>query len=178
MNTFPNISIKYGVVAILICLVVPSNGKTEEPSIIVGPVSLDPGLGAEIRYDDNIFHSATGVKPSWITEISPSLSVTAKPAKHRFTFQYDGDIAWYSNSSPDNYDDHYLEAGAYLNLGERSNLDLMGSYDDSHENRGTGLTEGFIPAINIPPDPDEYHLAQILGRFSFGSSVIHGAAGS
>ena len=168
-----NVSTKFGVATILICVVLPSKGQTEEPSIAES-FPLDLGLGVEIRYDDNIFRSATGVESSWITIISPSLSVSARPSKHRYAIQYNGDIAWYSDSSPDNYDDHYLEAGAYLDFSQRSKLDIIGSYDDSHENRGTGLTEGFVPAINIPPDPDKYNLAQFLGRFSFGSNASKG----
>jgi len=174
MNRCHDISTRLSVTAFLICVVLPSDGKTEEPSNAAEPFDLDPELGVEVRYDDNIFRSATGVESSWITIVSPGLAVTVQPSKHRYAFQYDGDIAWYSDSSPDNYDDHYVEAGAYFELGQRSKLDLIGSYDDSHDNRGTGLTEGFDPALNIPADPDEYHLAKILGRFSYGSSVSKG----
>ena len=172
MNTPQNFSLVFNVAAILVCVVLPSNGQTEDASNTAEPFSLDPELGVELRYDDNIFRSARGVESSWITIVSPGFSVTAKPSQHRYEFQYKGDIAWYSDSSPDNYDDHYLEAGAYLRLGQRSRLDLVGSHDDSHDNRGTGLTEGFDPALNIPADPDEYHSAKILGRFSFGSSAF------
>jgi len=138
------------------------------------PFSLDAELGVEVRYDDNIFRSATGVESSWITIFSPGLSVAAKPSKHRYAFKYNGDIAWYSDSSPDDYDDHYFKAGAYLELGQRSKFDIIASYDDAHDDRGTGLTEGFIPAINIPAEPDEYQFADILGRYSLGSGASKG----
>ena len=128
------------VAAILLCVGLASNGRAEEPSITAEPFSLIPELGAELRFDDNIFQSATGVTSSLISIVSPGLFVSAQPSKHRFEFQYEGDFARYSDSSPDNYDDHYLEAGAYLALGERSKFDLIGSYEDSHDNRGTGLT--------------------------------------
>ena len=174
MNALHSISKKFGVAVILICVVLSSNGKTEEPSSKTENFSLEPELGVELRYDDNIFQSATGVTSSLISIVSPGLFVSAQPSKHRFEFQYDGDFARYSDSSPDNYDDHYLEAGAYLALGQRSKFDIVGSYDDAHDDRGTGLTEGFDPTINILPEPDEYHFSRFLGRFSFGSGASKG----
>ena len=168
MNERHNISINLSIAAILICVVLPSIGKTEDSSNVEDVFSLEPELGLEVRYDDNIFQSATGVTASLISIVSPGLFISAHPSRHQFEFLYEGDVARYSDSSPDNYDDHYLEAGAYLALGQRSNFDIVGSYDDAHDDRGTGLTEGFDPAINIPPEPDEYQLAKILGRFSFG----------
>jgi len=174
MNAFNKISMKYTVAAILNCVALASNGKAQEPSNIEEAFSMEPELGLEVRYDDNIFQSSTGITSSIISIISPGLFVSAHPSKHRFEFLYEGDFARYSDSSPDNYDDHYLEAGAYLALGQRGSFDIVGSYDDAHDDRGTGLTEGFDPAINIPPEPDEYQLAKILGRFSFGSIASKG----
>jgi len=174
MNAFDKIPMKYTVAAILNCVALASNGKAQEPSNIEEAFSMEPELGLEARYDDNIFRSATGVTSSLISIVSPGLFVTAQPSKHRFEFQYEGDFARYSDSSPDNYDDHYLEAGAYLALGQRSKFDIVGSYDDAHDDRGSGLTEGFDPAINRPLEPDEYQLAEILGRFSFGSGASKG----
>jgi hypothetical protein len=86
-------------------------------------------------------------------------------------FSYDGDYGWYDQSSDDDYTDHDLEAGAYLLLGQRSGLDLVASYDDAHENRGTGLTRGVPPASGaFPQDPDRYTTAQFLGRYAYGVS--------
>jgi len=174
MNTLNIISIKYTVAAFLICLALAANAQTEESSNVEEVFSMEPELGLEFRYDDNIFQSATGVTSSLISIVSPGLFISAQPSKHRFEFQYEGEFAWYSDSSPDNYEDHYLEAGAYLALGQSSKFDIVGSYDDAHDNRGTGLTEGFDPAINIPSNPDEYQLAKVLGRFSFGSTASKG----
>ena len=174
MNAPHSLVMKFSAAATLIGVVLASNGKAQEPSDIEEVFSLEPELGLEIRYDDNIFQSATGVTSSLISIVSPGLFISAQPSKHRFEFQYEGDFAWYSDSSPDNYDDHYLEAGAYLALGQRSKFDIVGSYDDAHDNRGTGLTEGFDPAINIPSNPDEFQLAKILGRFSLGSTASKG----
>ena len=174
MYSLRNISNELRVATVLICMVPASYGRTAETQTTDPIFSLEPELGIEVRYDENIFRSATSIQSSWITIISPGLSVSTEPSRHRFSVQYNGDIAWYANSDPDNYDDHHLEAGAYLDLSPKTKFDLIGSYDDSHDNRGTALTEGFDPALNVPPNPDEYQFGKLLGRFSLGSSASKG----
>jgi len=146
----------------------------QEESEPGGIISLEPELGLELRYDDNIFKSATSVRSSVITVISPKLVLSAEPSKHRFAFEYQGDFAKYADSSPDDYEDHRLEVSAELNFSRRTKLEMIGSYDDAHDDRGTGLTEGFDPALNVPPSPDEYELRKGLGRFTWGSGVSKG----
>ena len=114
------------------------------------------------------------VQTSLITMVSPKIVIAAEPSKHRFAFEYEGDFAKYADSSPDDYDDHHLKASAELNFGSKSKVEVIGSFDDAHDDRGTGLTEGFDPALNIPPGPDEYDLLKGLGRFTLGSDVSKG----
>jgi hypothetical protein len=159
---------------VLSVVTVSSYAAKDGPAIVSGPFSLEPALGSELRYDDNIFRSARNVESSWIMILAPRLLARFEPRKHRFDLAYSGKYGWYFDSSPDNYVDHRFDAGAYLDLTARSNLDFIGSYDDAHQNRGTGQTEGFLPALNIPPDPDRYQLAQYRGRFSYGSGTAKG----
>jgi len=166
--------LRFRVPAVLIFAVLASNGYAEEDSDTQGVFSLEPALGLELRYDENIFKSATSVQSSLITMISPKLVIAAEPSKHRFAIEYNGDFARYSDSGPDDYEDHHLEASADLNFSKRSKLELIGSYDDAHDDRGTVLTEGFDSALNIPPSPDEYELQKILGRFTLGSGTSKG----
>ena len=156
---------------ILMCVFCALNSEAQVTQPVEKPLDVDAGLGVEIRYDDNIFSSATGVTSSWIPMLSPSLAIKAKPSKHSYELLYDGEIAWYTDSSPDDYDDHFLRGGAYFELGEKSKLDIVGSFDAAHQNRGTGITEGFIPATNEPPSPDEYNLANVSGKYGFGGNA-------
>ena len=119
--------------------------KEPGPTLVRGAFTLESSLGIEALDDSNIFESATDVQSSQIWKLTPSLLMRFEPARSRLEFGYDGDYAWYEQSSDDDYTDHALEAGAYLLLGERSGLDLVASYEDAHENRGTGLTQGFDP---------------------------------
>lgn len=148
--------------------------NAQEQDNVIERLSVEPELGAELRYDENIFRSSMDVKASWISILAPRLTLTAQPTRHRFDLKYAGEFAWYADSSPDNYDDHDIAAGAYLELGQRSRLDLTGSLAVAHENRGTGLTEGFDPAIDIPAEPDQFRLAEYLARYTLGSDRSKG----
>ena len=142
-----------------------------EPTLVRGPFTLESSVGIEALDDSNIFESATNVKSSQIGRLTPSLSVQFEPARSLLELVYDGDFGWYEQSSDDNYSDHELEAGAYLLLGERSGLDLVASYEVGHENRGTGLTQGFDPDSAIfPEEPDRYETEQFLARYTYGVS--------
>ena len=168
------VAVAIGLTAVLICTCYTSPSDAQEQPDSNELLSFEPELGAELRSDENIFRSATGVLQSWVSIVSPRVSFTVRPSRHRFELTYTGDFARYYDSDPDDYNDHRLEAGAYLKLGRSSQLDLVGSYVDAHEDRGTGLTEGFVPEINIPAEPDEFELAEALGRFTLGSGESRG----
>ena len=136
-----------------------------------GGFTLESSLGIEALDDSNIFESRTDVRSSQIWKLAPSLLMRFEPARSRLEFRYKGDYGWYDKSSNDDYADHALHAGAYLLLGERSGLDLVASYDDAHEKRGTGLSLGIDPASGaFPQDPDRYTTGQYLARYTYGVS--------
>ena len=139
--------------------------------LVRGAFTLESSLGIEGLYDSNIFQSKTGVQSSPIWKLEPSLLMRYEPARSRVEFTYYGDFGWYSDSSADDYGDHALKAAAYLLMGEKSGLDLVASYDLSHEDRGTRLTQG-IPqdSAAFPRDPYRYTNDRFLGRYTYGVS--------
>ena len=142
-----------------------------EVTHVRGAFSLGSSLGIEASDDSNVFESATNVLSSQLWKLTPSLLMRFEPARSRLEFLYDGDYGWYERFSNDDYTDHALEAGAYLLLGELSGLDLIASYEDEHEDRGTGLTQGFDPESGtFPEDPDRYSMEQLLARYTYGVS--------
>src|SRR5947207_6252362 len=159
------------------CFIAPAMAYTpdpeqgQRPTLVRGAITLESSLGIEALDDSNIFQSSTDVQSSQIWRLAPSLLMRFEPARSRLEFGYRGDYGWYDKSSRDDYADHALQAGAYLLLGERSGLDLVASYDDAHENRGTGLSVGIDPASGaFPQDPDRYTTGQYLSRYIYGVS--------
>lgn len=136
-----------------------------------GAFTLQSSLGMEALLDSNIFESRTDVESSRVWQLAPSILLRFKPARSRLEFKYKGNYGWYDKSNDDDYADHAFRAGAYLLLGERTGLDLVVSYDEAHEDRGTGLSTGVEPASGgFPQRPDRYTARQYLGRYTYGVS--------
>src|SRR5437016_82035 len=150
----------------------PDPEEGQEPTLVRrGGFTLEASLGIEALNDSNIFQSSTDVQYSQIWKLTPRLRLRFEPARSRLEFRYKGDYGWYDKSSDDDYADHALQGGAYLRLGERSALDLVASYDEAHESRGTGLSAGIDPASGaFPQDPDRYTTGQFLARYTYGVS--------
>lgn len=145
--------------------------KEPGPTLVRGAFSIESSLGFEALNNSNIFESATDIQSSPIWKLAPKLLMRFEPARSRLELGYVGDYAWYERSSNDDYTDHDLEAGAYLLLGERSGLDVLASYEDAHEDRGTELTEGYPPtSAAFPQYPDRYTTEKFLGRYTYGVS--------
>jgi len=160
-----------------VCFIAPALAYAQDPeqrqrpTFVRGAFTLESSLGIEALDDSNIFESRIDVQSSQLWKLAPSLLMRFEPARSRLEFGYKGNYGWYDKSSDDDYADHALQAGAYLLLGERSGLDLVASYDDAHENRGTGLSLGLDPASGaFPPDPDRYTTGQYLARYTYGVS--------
>ena len=142
-----------------------------QPRLVRGAFTLKSSVGIEALEDSNIYQSSTDVQSSQLWKLAPSLLMRFEPARSRVEFSYKGDYGWYDKFSHDDYADHALKAGAYLLLGERSGLDLVTSYLDEHQNRGTGLSQGIDPASSaFPTEPDRYTTEQFLARYTYGVS--------
>jgi hypothetical protein len=156
-----------------ICSIVPHSNAQDSASVEHSPIV--PSMSAELHYDDNIFLSAANEQSSLMTIISPSLLATIMPSKHRVVLRYNGEFGSYASSSADNYDDHEFQAAAFLELGRRGLLDIIGTYQRGHESRGSGLSEGLGPDSSIfPSEPDEFSQAQFGGRFTYGATGTKG----
>lgn len=143
--------------------------QTQEPTIVRGAFTLESSLGIEVRDDDNIFQSAGSEQSSQVSMLTPSVLMRFEPSGARLELGYDGEYAWYQDFDNDDYGDHALEAGAHLLVGRRSGLDFVASYEGEHENRGTGLTQGFdFSSGELPEEPDQYTYEQFLARYTYG----------
>jgi hypothetical protein len=152
------------------CAVLHAQSDTGPAVITHGPLSFEPLLDVELSYDDNIFRSAADEVDSWVMRLMPILNTEIDADGQVYTFTYDGDYGFYSNSSDDNYDDHDFYAGADLNLNYRNQLNLGASYIMGHEDRGTGITEGMDPNNPIVQSPVELDTAELEGEYTLGST--------
>ncbi len=138
--------------------------------IAFGAATLLPALRSELRYDDNIFESAANQRDSTIALLMPALATRLELGNSYYELGYNAEAAKYIDSADDNYIDHNVQALANMQVGVRNNLTLSANFAADHEDRGTGLTEGFdvSSALNLD-EPDEYEQTDASVRYTYGA---------
>ncbi len=138
--------------------------------IAIGPATLLPALRTELRYDNNIFESANDERDSVIALLTPSLKAQLERGDSVYELGYSAEAASYYASEDDDYVDHNVQAQANMQFSLRNNLSVHTSFAAAHENRGTGLTEGFDPLQAQDLDePDEYEQTAASARYTYGA---------
>ena len=109
---------------------------------------FEPQLTTIIQYDDNIYTSEleSDIVSSFIFYLRPSVAFTIEDGASRYGGEYILTSSIYSDNqgSNDNDDmtDHEFSLFAYNDFTVRHRSNLYFSYDNLHEKRGSGLTEG------------------------------------
>ncbi|USD43111.1 outer membrane beta-barrel protein [Vibrio sp. SCSIO 43135] len=132
--------------------------------------SFTPFLSIETGHNDNVTrenqeHDA--ISSGYVT-IKPGAAYTFRPSAHRLNLLYVLDSGRYFDSSDDNYTDHYFESNNDISFNVRNNLELDYIYYNSHEDRGTGLTEGLLANANID-EPVKYTDNTLNVRYTYGA---------
>ncbi len=138
--------------------------------ITFGPATLLPAVYSELRYDDNIFESADGQRDSLIALLMPALQSRLELGNSLYELGYRAESATYFDSNDDDYVDHNFNARANMQVSRRNNLTLSANFAAAHEDRGTGLTEGFDPTLVADLNaPDEFDQTDANVRYTYGS---------
>lgn len=137
---------------------------------------LQVGVGLHFDRNDNIFDSSTQEIESWITRISPDLLLSSAPGKRRFSVQYIGNYGKFdSTESDDDYSDHLLTGRGLFQTGSRGLLDILATYEQGHDRRGTRLTQGLPPNSPLfPAEPDEFERADWAVEYTHGRKSARG----
>lgn len=126
-------------------------------------VTFTPGLVVEQRFDDNIFSTQDDEVDTPITALLPAGVLAVEfDANSRLELSYKGDYASYWDSDDDNYDDHYLEASADVQVADKVAVQGYFGYEVEHDDRGTGPSNGLGAATTVAfTEPTTYD--RILG---------------
>jgi len=138
----------------------------EPNSIQVGAIDLIPTLKLDVSQDDNIFRTPEDEVESVITILAPKLQAVIQSNTNLFSLEAEALKGEYEATSEDDFDDWRVAANAHIEITRRNILDFSYSFDDTHEVRGTGFSEG----ANIPDKPDEYEQTRFDFRYQFGTN--------
>lgn len=139
-----------------------------------GPVRIYPALKTAVGYDNNIFESAHDTKSSTVTRVVPELSAVLPLNVGYLQLGGQADDQRYIDSSNDNFTDRTLYFHSLVEANARNRFNLDGRFIKSHDPRGTGLTEGFDPALSDLNSPDAYTDQTAAFKYEFGAPAAAG----
>lgn len=145
----------------------PLSSLAIEPNPIeLGNLQIIPSLGISATDDDNIFRSQTNEFESVIYNYRPRLLSILDSGPNSFSLDLQADKGEYVETDEDDYTDWNAGFNAHIELNAINTFDFNASFNDAHEFRGTGFSQG----DNIPLLPDEYEETRIGGSYTIGNT--------
>lgn len=141
-------------------------------AIEAGVFNLIPQLAVEQRYDTNILSQPDDELESWVTILAPSVHAQADLDKVKIQFGLVNTTGIYDRSNSDNYNDTRVNADVSWELNHRNQLDFSAVYNNTHEDRGTGFSQG--TGAGSIEEPDEYTEMTYGAKYTYGSETSRG----
>ncbi|GLQ30287.1 outer membrane beta-barrel protein [Litoribrevibacter albus] len=171
MPTFSNV--KFSRAPLSLSLLLALDVQAAEPATFnAGIFTVTPQATLESMYDDNIFSQESKEKASLVSILNPSVEAVADDGFQKYTLGYSFDAGWYENSTDDNYLDHSLFAQGDWFLNQTHQLAAEFSLFSTHEDRGTGFSQG--GGALTSDSPDKYVETTLSGVYTFGGIKTKG----
>jgi hypothetical protein len=136
-----------GLMAMSACSVVLA---LEPANLQLGPVYVTPTLDTRLEYVDNLFRTPDDKKETGLSVLKPRVQAWLESGLNTYSFAYTLEDFRYFDSSDDDYTDHRFNIDIHHEFNAKNVLNLYGEFFDSHEERGTGLSEGVADLIDSP----------------------------
>ena len=136
-----------------------------------GGILFTPSLRLGLMNDDNVIYSDSGKHDSVVAVVNPNFELSADNGISTYNLTYSLSKGEYFDSEQDNYLDHALGGDANWELNARNRVTLAGSYEDGHEARGSGFSQGSGSSLD---EPETYQEDDIHGIYSFGAEAAKG----
>lgn len=124
-------------------------------------ILFTPSLMVSEKYDDNIRAAENNEESSWITTVSPTLTLSAEGRKSAYRLSYNAVSDTFHSSQDDNNVDHHLTADAAFEFDARNRAKLAAGY---HE-----IEDTVSDTSNTTND--QYNTRNVGGVYSFGAQT-------
>ncbi|WP_020562798.1 outer membrane beta-barrel protein [Methylosarcina fibrata] len=172
----PKIKVVLMLFAFVQALNVQARDKETYPGMIpIGPFDLVPYLGFKESYNDNIFHNDNNRKSSFVTQIQGGGELALRRKLDRYAVGYSILHSQYHSSPADNYDDHFLNANAHVEMTRRNRFDFNAGVTYGHYMRGTLFSQGDL-ATDLK-EPDQFHEYTAEMKYRYGRVDAKGNLG-
>jgi hypothetical protein len=138
----------------------------EPANLQLGSVYVTPTLDVQGAYVDNLFRTKDNEKDTWQTITTPRVEAWLQSGVNTYALSYQAVDYRYYSSSDDNYVDQEVGLDIHHEFNAKNSVNVFAQYYDGHEERGTGLTDGFSQIID---EPVEYERTTAGGDYTFGN---------
>ncbi|EEY3523467.1 outer membrane beta-barrel protein [Escherichia coli O128:H42] len=154
---------------------------TPKSHIGIAGIDFQANAATSSGYVKNITYQpyARDAKDSLFNSITPTLVMSGERCQDKYLLMYSGDYRHYDKHPADNYNDHSLHFNGAWRYGGRHGLMLKLEDSLGHEERGQGITEGFLPEQYKQfgvTSPLKTHFLNSELRYSFGAPKGRGKA--
>ncbi|WP_165954342.1 outer membrane beta-barrel protein [Seongchinamella unica] len=136
-----------------------------------GSVFITPTLDSRLEYVDNLFRTPDNKKETGLSVIEPKVQAWLQNGLNTYSFDYRLTDWRYFDSSDDDYTDHRFNIDVHHEFNARNVWNIYGEYWDTHEQRGTGLSEG---VANLIDEPVEYERESLGTDYTLGNRNSRG----
>ncbi|WP_019026664.1 outer membrane beta-barrel protein [Colwellia piezophila] len=159
---------KHTILAIAITAVMANTAFAAESEGITldNGVTVKPTLATGLKYDDNIFSSATDEKSSAIVNVDPAINFSLNDGINQYSLDIGINSGTYLSSSDDNYIDGNVAFTSHLEPSSKHRFDITLMANKVTEPRGTGLAEGLGDDVS---EPLEYVDQTVALTYEFGA---------
>ena len=140
---------------------------TDPAHLQAGPLNITPTLNTRAEYIDNLFRSENDEKSTWATKYTPAVRAWMQSGLNIYSLRYEAEISNYASSHDDDFTDQTVNLDIHQEFNARNTLNLKGEFYDGHEERGSGLSDGFGRQID---EPVEYERSMYGGDYTFGAA--------
>jgi len=152
--------------ALVLALISTPTLAVDPANLQAGPVYFTPTLAVEGGYVDNLFRSEKNEKDTWQTVITPRLEAWLQNGVNTYALSYQAVDYRYYSSKDDDYTDQQVGLDIHHEFTAKNTVNAFAQYYDGHEERGTGLTDGFGQIIDTPI---EYERTTVGGDYTYGN---------
>ena len=129
------------VFALLMAVSLLGVGVKDAHALNFGRTTLNPYVGFDTYYDDNVFRTNADRIDDWYFLISPGIKLSVPQRDNLFELEYRADIYEYIDTGNANdVVDHYLRGAAAFNFPGGMSIKVEDLANKAHESRGTENT--------------------------------------
>ena len=170
---FHRLSHRKSLAILFIGAIAPGAVLAEPGTVNVGPIKIEPVLSSAFAYDDNIFHAGKEEVGSTVVTVSPAVTAFVERGVNRYAARAEVINETYAQSSDDNTLDVALDVDLHHEFSSKQALDVYASLDQTHEDRGEGLSRGGFGIAGID-EPLEYDESVLGARYTLGNNRTFG----